>query len=314
MVASTKQNMYLEGSSLLITTGSTTSGKKGLIRPRSSRGTTQPTSSTGPKKSVRFAPKQRPSVRLTKYTNPNEQHQEQEDLPPQEYDDSDSEDGSNDVCCFVREFEKEDQALLDSLFWTHDELYETFEDEKDDFAAVEPIYSQTLRMAYDQGSQAMSSDVSIDLPMAGSATTTTADNSDHESELERVSGLSMHSLHLCSQARGLELDVFPSVKTFTKKHRRAVLIVQETLRNDGRDRSQDTCLELLRKASRRYSRPSRLVAQKLGEWDSILPKDDGEEEEQQQQQQQQKHDDSTASSGVAQPSSFSREEETFYSE
>ena len=152
------------------------------------------------------------------------------------------------VHCSVKVFEKEDQALLDSLFWTQDELYETFDDERANVEQVEPIYSETLRAVYAQSSNASTSDVDIHV--------------------------NFEDMALCSQARGLEHEILPLVRNFTKKHRRAVLLVQEKLRDADEDMEGDRCLELLRKASRKYSRPSRLVAMRMGEFDSVDSSDD----------------------------------------
>lgn len=149
------------------------------------------------------------------------------------------------VGCVIREFEKEDRNLLSSLFWTRDELYETFQDEKKNLADAEVAYREALQTAYQQSSEATSSDASIDL--------------------------NLHKTSLGSEVRGLELEVFPSVKRLTQTHRRAVLLLQDKLRTESDCDLRDTfCWELLRTASRRYSRPSRLVATKLGKNDSLV--------------------------------------------
>ncbi|KAL7563881.1 hypothetical protein ACA910_013207 [Epithemia clementina (nom. ined.)] len=127
-------------------------------------------------------------------------------------------------------------------------------------ALLEPSYGAALQSAYDQSSKALTSDVHIqlDLPPRTTKTRTPQHGAGGEEEEE------------VATARGLELDLMPTntVQKLTLKHRRAVLLVQEKLRSDGRCMSDEFCLELLAKASRRYSRPSRLVALKLGEYDS----------------------------------------------
>ena len=147
------------------------------------------------------------------------------------------------VHCSVKFFEKEDQALLDSLFWTNDELYKTYNDDRAKVEEVEPLYCKTLRMAYDQSSEASTCDVEI--------------------------FVDFEDMALCSQARGLEREIFPVVRQFTKKHRFAVLLFQDKLRDADVDMEDDQCLELLRIASEKYSRPSRLVAMRMGEFDSV---------------------------------------------
>ena len=152
------------------------------------------------------------------------------------------------VHCSVKIFEKEDQALLDSLFWTRDELYETYDDERPKVEEVEPLYCKALRMAYDQSSEATTSDVEI--------------------------FVDFEDMALCSQARGLEREIFPVVRQITRKHRRAVLLVQDKLRDADADMEDDRYLELLRNASQKYSRPSRLVAMRMGEFDSVDSSDE----------------------------------------
>ncbi|KAL7561667.1 hypothetical protein ACA910_018557 [Epithemia clementina (nom. ined.)] len=159
----------------------------------------------------------------------------------------------------VEQFEKEEQVVLDSLFWTRNELYESYEDERDEIAAIQSFYGEALWMAYKQSSQAASSDVSIDL--------------DYHHEQQQVSLSPINT----ATARGLELDIFPPIKKYTLKHRRVVLLLQESLRRKyGDDLSNYTCLKLLQQASRQYSRPCRIVAKKLGQLDSMQDDDDSD--------------------------------------
>ncbi|KAL7576209.1 hypothetical protein ACA910_013693 [Epithemia clementina (nom. ined.)] len=170
---------------------------------------------------------------------------------------------SSDIYCLIQEYEKED-CPIQSLFWTPQELDENLQDKERSnmIALLEPSYGAALQSAYDQSSKALTSDVHIQLDLPPTTTRTrTRQHGDEEEDEEEEE---------VATARGLELDLMPTntVQKLTLKHRRAVLLVQEKLRSDGRCMSDEFCLELLAKASRRYSRPSRLVAFKLGEYDS----------------------------------------------
>ena len=152
------------------------------------------------------------------------------------------------VSCMIQEYEKEmDPKVLDSLFWTSEELKQSDNNSREDddhhLDHVQSQYCDALRSAYHQSSSAMSSDDSIDV--------------DFQEE--------------CSQVRGLEHAILPSVHRYTKKHRRAVLLFQQVAEQKGLalgGKGSNNCDEKLRKASLKYSRPSRLVAIKIAQLDT----------------------------------------------
>lgn len=130
-------------------------------------------------------------------------------------------------------------------------------------------------------------------------------NAKIEKALDRVD-LNLESFSLCSEARGLETQVYPILIDYKIRHIRAVLKAQELIREDDGDDEDDSNnadddqkennvindrrrrnrrrsssrrriyamdeldLELLRQKSREYSRPSRLMATKLAQLDSLV--------------------------------------------
>lgn len=148
------------------------------------------------------------------------------------------------VACEVHEYEKEDQRVLDSLFWTSEELHECSCDAETDIEHMTSDYSESLFLAYNQALNTDNDSISI-------------------------------TLEQYSIARGLEHDIFPEAVHCIKRHRQAVLLCQEKLhqiqgrRSHGDGLNEYKCARALQLLSQKYSRPACLVALKLAEADSI---------------------------------------------
>lgn len=149
----------------------------------------------------------------------------------------------------VYSLENDNERILDSLFWTQEELIKCRNDGILEIAALRSSYSDALHNAYLRA-------------------------------LLHTTDLSI-TFQEYSMARGLEMTVFPAAESLTFRHRTAVLYCQQLLRqnddsqssnsnsNSNSSNSANPSEEVIRITSQRYSQASSSLARQLAMSDSM---------------------------------------------
>ena len=165
--------------------------------------------------------------------------------------------------------------LAGILWWTDREINDIRAELVDLADATAPSYGEQLRHAYEACSEHSSSTISGDpivlletKPLPSSSTTTQDralpcyEDDDYELELQ------LEDIARFAAARGLEAVVNPVLEDFKEVHRNAVLNTQRIVRKNGAKKVLDNFdWEMIRGQSLENSRPCRLLAAKLAEFD-----------------------------------------------
>eukprot|EP00522_Entomoneis_paludosa_P014678 CAMPEP_0172445270 /NCGR_PEP_ID=MMETSP1065-20121228/5137_1 /TAXON_ID=265537 /ORGANISM="Amphiprora paludosa, Strain CCMP125" /LENGTH=355 /DNA_ID=CAMNT_0013196069 /DNA_START=246 /DNA_END=1313 /DNA_ORIENTATION=+ len=146
---------------------------------------------------------------------------------------------TNKVWCLVRTFRKEPKSRHYQMWWTAEEMEARNDEDMETASMMEDKYCRALQAAYDS--------------------------------IEKSSGkkvdLCFQTLYSCSQARGLESDVFPMIAKQVRSHRNSVLGAQEVILENGAKKLSDFELKLISQQSKKVSKKNAIMAPKMGEFD-----------------------------------------------
>jgi len=151
---------------------------------------------------------------------------------------------TNRVWCLVRTFKKEPKSKKCVLWWSDEDMAARSEEDSEIAANFED-YEAVLQDAFESAEK-------------------------RQSKVEDVH-LSFEDFEAYHDARGLEADLYPTIAGRVRLHREAVLAAQNTLLRGGSFRElEDADLTIIRLQSIKFSRPSQLVASKIGDFDQQI--------------------------------------------